>query len=106
MLAVMKQQIRRVEPPSPDIPEEWLRETDDGEIRDLNVVQYKPTLWQIHFWALANLRDVLLEDELRRRIPAALLDVPGVTAVDEHDWESYDVSGRTTGRALAEAGAR
>jgi hypothetical protein len=38
MLAVMKQQIRRVEPPSPNIPEEWLRETDDGGIRDLNVV--------------------------------------------------------------------
>ena len=44
--------------------------------------------------------------ELRERVQSALRAVEGVTAVDEHDNETWDVTGVPSGEALIRAAGR
>jgi hypothetical protein len=99
--------IRSVEPGDPDLQEEWLRETDEGEIRDAVANRWDAIGgWQVSVWALANIRDDPLETELRQRISTALRAVRGVTAADEQDQETFFVTGTPSGRELLEAVAQ
>jgi hypothetical protein len=61
--------------------------------------------WQVTIWAWEYFRDDPLGRELQRRLESALGAVPGVTSVENASWETWDVSGETSGQALCRAAA-
>jgi hypothetical protein len=94
----------QIEPADDEIQEEWLRETDEGEIRDVGAARIDEIGgWQVSVWALANVRELPLEAELRDRIISALRAVSGVTSAEEQDRETYFVTGTPSGKSLVEA---
>jgi hypothetical protein len=100
----MSDEVEQIEPDDPDIDEEWLRETNEGEIRDVGAARIDAIGgWQVYAFAMANVRDDPLETELRVRITRALQAVSGVSAVEEQDQETWFVTGTPSGKALAEA---
>jgi hypothetical protein len=60
----------------------------------------------VDIWAQEFFRQDPLGAELRQRVQAALRTVDGVTGVDEHDNESWQVTGDPSGEALTRAAAR
>ncbi len=84
---------------------EWLRETDEPEIRAVSASRWDDGDWQVSIWAQEFFRDGPLGVELRQRVASALRAVAGVTSVDEHDNESWWVTGTPSGEALTRAGA-
>ena len=59
----------KIEPEDDEIQEEWLREADEGEIRDVCAARLDEIGgWQVSVWALANVREEPLEAELRDQI--------------------------------------
>jgi hypothetical protein len=100
----MRDDVRQIEPADDEIQEEWLRETDEGEIRDVGAARIDEIGgWQVSVWALANVRELPLEAELRDRIISALRAVSGVTSAEEQDRETYFVTGTPSGKSLVEA---
>jgi hypothetical protein len=99
--------VEQIQPEDPEIDEEWLRQTDEGEIRDVGASRSDAIGgWQVEIYAMANVRDDPLETELRQRITSALQAVRGVSAVQEQDQETWIVTGTPSGKALVEAAAQ
>lgn len=102
----MTDYVLRIEPDDPEIAEEWLRETDESEIRGVGAHYADEGGWIVDIWAQESFRQGPLGTELRQRVRAALRGVDGVTSVEEHDNESWQVSGTPSGEALTQAAAR
>jgi hypothetical protein len=114
----MNDDIRRIQPEDREILEEWLRETDEPEVRAVGacrVANWQQEVigwpgdgdgWTIDVWAMEFVRSDPLETELRQRIANALRGVSGVTHVAEHDRESWFLTGTTSGETLISAAAQ
>jgi hypothetical protein len=98
--------VRQIEPDDDEIAEEWLRETDEPEVRGVGA-HYADDGggWIVDVWAQEFYRQDPLGVELRQRIQASLRAVDGVTDVYEHDNESWGVAGTPSGEALTRAAA-
>jgi hypothetical protein len=98
--------IRQIRSQDPEIQEEWLRETYEPG-RAVNVCRVDEIGgWQVIVRVMEYVSEDPLESDLRERITAALRDVTGVTSADEHDRETWFVTGAPSGKALIEATAR
>ena len=106
----MNEEIRQIQPLDPEIGEEWLRETDVTEIRNVSASSFEwpsgISGWQVAVWAMEFVREDPLEAEMRERVTEALRRVSGVTSADEQDRETWVVIGNPSGRALVEAAAQ
>ena len=103
----MSDEIRRIQWQDPAIQEEWLRETDEPGIRDVNVCRVDEIGgWQVIVSVMEYVSEDPFESGLRERIAAALRDVAGVTSAGEQDRETWFVTGTPSGKALIEAVAR
>ena len=86
--------------------QEWIRETDDDDLRGvdaLEVAEGGAWPWQVFVSMAEFVRDVPLEDEMRAAVDAAIRSVPGVTDVAEEDREVWIVAGTPSGEALVRA---
>jgi hypothetical protein len=98
--------------PSDDVDEYWIRDVPSGLDRDrfgvdaMKSGNTKGWPWQVTVWAMARVRDIPLEKELRRAIAKALRAVPGVKAASEGDREFWIVRGSPSGEALVAAVAK
>ncbi len=111
----MNDRIRQVQPDDSEILQEWVRETDDDEVRGMGAYQVAGWQGEVPDWpgegdgwmvsvdAMEFVRFEPLESELRQRIIAALRAVKGVMHVDENDREEWMLTGVTTGEALIAA---
>jgi hypothetical protein len=89
-----------------DGEEEWVRETDEQDLRGVNALRMTGEQrwpWQVGVWAASFVREEPLEGDLRAGVDAALRAVPGVTDVVEQDREVWRVAGTPSGRDLVEA---
>ncbi|GGQ00394.1 hypothetical protein BKA00_005559 [Actinomadura coerulea] len=103
----MSDDVQQVQPLDSGIAEEWLRKTDDPDLRAVSASKLRAApLWSVSVWVMEFVRTDPLESELRRRIADALSAVDGVTSVEEEDREVWTVTGTPTGRALVEAVAQ
>jgi hypothetical protein len=64
-----------------------------------------PFDWLVTIWAREYFRDDPLGLELQQRLESALLAVPGVTSAENASWETWYVTGKTSGEALCQAAA-
>jgi hypothetical protein len=101
----MSEDVQQIESEDEEITEEWLRETDEPEIRGVGASYTDEGGWIVDVWAQEFFRQDPLGIELRQRVQTALLAVDGVTQVDEQDNESWDVTGTPSGEALTRAAA-
>jgi hypothetical protein len=101
-------EVEQIEPDDDGINEEWVRWTDYPELRGINVCRVDEIgCWLVGIGAQEFYRwHQPLGAELRQRVQGALLAVGGVTGVDEHDNETWDVTGTPSGEALTRAAAR
>jgi hypothetical protein len=101
--------ITRVDPSSEDVVEYWIRDIANPLDRSRFGVDASKSLdqqrwpWQVDVCAMAGVRDVPLEKELRRTIMKALRAVPGVVEAKEGDREFWIVRGHPSGQALVAA---
>lgn len=107
----MSDEVRQTEPEDDEITEEWLRETDEPEIRSVGAFHVAGDdedgpAWYVSIWAQEFFRQDPLGVELRQRVQAALRAVAGVTDAGEHDNETWYVEGTPSGEALTRAAAR
>jgi hypothetical protein len=103
----MNNQARRIQPEDPEIAEEWLRETDEPDLRAVGACKIdRIGGWQVSVWVMEFIRSDPLESELRQRIRSALLGVSGVSSAEEEDREVWFVTGTPSGQALVEAAAK
>ena len=103
----MHDEVEQVKPFDYEISEEWLRKTDEPEVRAVSAAKVdKIGGWHVAVWAMEFVRSDPLEAELRQRIARALQAVTGVTSAEEQDRELWFVTGTPSGRALVEAAAR
>ena len=105
---VMRDDIVRVPDDEVDGEEEWVRETDDEDVRGVDAVKLEDGVdwpWQVIIAVAEFVREDPLEAELRREMDAALRAVPGVTDVAEEDREVWIVNGQPSGEALVRAAA-
>jgi hypothetical protein len=99
--------VRRIQPEDPEIAEEWLRETDERDLRAVDACRIDSLGgWQVSAWVMEFIRSDPLESQYRRLITNALLGVSGVTSADEQDREMWFVTGTPSGESLVEAVAR
>jgi hypothetical protein len=99
--------VEQIEPADFEVGEEWLRETDEPDIRAVSASRIdKIGAWQVNVWVMEFVRSDPLESELGQRIGSALLAVPGVISADEDDRETWRVTGTPSGKALVEAAAQ
>jgi hypothetical protein len=102
----MSDDVQQIEPVDGEITEEWVRLTDEPEIRGVEAF----TADDIDGWVVAiSAQEFFRQDplgvELRQRIQSALRAVDGVTDVYDHDNEQWDVIGNPSGEALTRAAA-
>ncbi|TMR35132.1 hypothetical protein [Actinomadura geliboluensis] len=103
----MSDDIQQVQPLDSAIAEEWLRKTDEPDLRAVSASKLREgPWWHVSVWVMEFIRTDPLESELRHRIADALSAVPGVTDVEEEDREVWTVTGDSTGKALVEAVAQ
>jgi hypothetical protein len=101
--------IKRVDPPSEDFVECWIQDIANPLDRSRFGVDASKSSddqrwpWQVDVWAMAGVRDIPLEKELRRAIITALRAVPGVVEAEEGDREFWIVRGHPSGHALVAA---
>jgi hypothetical protein len=89
-----------------DLPEEWIRETAEPEVRNVGALKMiEADAWQVTVWAAEFVREEPLESLLRKRMHQALRSVEGVTRVAEEDREVWLVSGSASGADLTRAAA-
>ncbi len=82
---------------------EWVRRTDDDDVRGVGALQRQVDgrwSWQVEVWAAAFLREEPLESLLRTAVDAAIRSVPGVMEVAEQDREVWVLSGDPDGESL------
>jgi hypothetical protein len=90
------------------VAEEWVRETDEPDLRGVTAVRFQGRdRWQ---WQLtASIALLTLDEpqatELHEQIGSALRDVAGVVDVAQEDRETWVVSGTPSGEALVQAAA-
>ena len=102
----MSDEVEQIEPADYEISEEWLRRTDEPTIRGVSAYTGdRIPGWVVAIWVQEFYRQDPLGVELRQRIKLALSAVEGVTDVDEHDTEKWDVGGAPSGEALVRAAA-
>lgn len=98
--------MRQIEPADAEITQEWVRLTDEPEIRGVGAYTADDIDgWVVAVWAQEFFRQDELGVELRQRMQRALRAVPGATGVYEHDNEQWDVTGTPSGEALTRAAA-
>lgn len=102
----MSDEVEQIEPADSEITEEWVRETDEPEVRMVGASYGDEGGWMVDVAAQEFYRQDPLGVELRLRIQRALIAVEGVTGVYEHDNETWDVTGAPSGEALTRAAAR
>jgi hypothetical protein len=103
----MSDHIQQVQPLDPATAEEWVRKTDEPDVRAVSASKAREgQWWHVEVWVMEFIRTDPLESELRRRIADALRGVSGVTSVEEEDREVWAVIGAPTGKALVEAVAQ
>lgn len=107
-LRLMSDEAVRVEPGDGEIAEEWVRWTDEPWLRGVDACRVdRIGCWTVGIMAQEFWRwHQPLGAELRQRVRSALRTVEGVTAVDEHDNETWDVTGTPSGEALIRAAGR
>ena len=71
-----------------ELEEEWIRETDEPEVRNVGASKDPDFGWQVHIWAAEFVREDPLESTMRQRLAERLRTLPGVTKVWEEDRES------------------
>lgn len=103
----MSDEVRQIPPQDPAVQEEWLRETDEPDIRDVHAARIDEIGgWLVRVCVMEYVSEDPIESGLRQRIAAVLRDVAGVPSVGEHDREQWFVAGTPSGKALIEAVAR
>ncbi|MFA1537573.1 hypothetical protein [Actinomadura monticuli] len=103
----MSDGIRQIRPLDSGIAEEWVRETDEPELRGVSASKHRDgPWWSVGVAVMEFARAEPLESELRCRIAEALTAVTGVTGVEEEDREVWAVFGDPEGNALVEAVAQ
>lgn len=86
------------------VEEEWLRETNDRDLRLVGAAKLGGRdYWQVDVAAMEFVRSEPLESELRGRVQAALEVVPGVDSVVDEDREVWGITGHPDGYALVAA---
>jgi hypothetical protein len=102
----MSDQVRRIVPEDSEVAEEWLRETDEPDLRAVSACKIdRIGGWQVSVWVMEFIRSDPLESELRQRITEALQGVSGVISAEEQDREVWFVTGAPSGGSLVEAAA-
>jgi hypothetical protein len=76
-----------------ELEEEWIRATDEPEVRNVGASKSAEYGWQVSIWAAEFVREDPLEA------------VPGVTNVWEEDREVWHVDGSPSGADLTRAAA-
>lgn len=103
----MSDDVQRIEPADSEIGEEWLRRTDEPDLRAVSAARTdRIGGWHVSVWIMEFVRSDPLESELRQRIGSALQAVPGVTSADPEDREVWFVTGTPSGLAMVEAVAQ
>jgi hypothetical protein len=98
--------VQQVEPEDENIRESWQRLSDERWIRGVSADAVDdPDGWLVTVWAQEHFRQEQLGVELRQRIQSALRGVPGVSGAQEHNNETWAVSGDPSGEALTRAAA-
>lgn len=93
----------RIERTQSGAAEEWVRRTDDLDLRGVLASRYSADSWGVGVHVAEFVREEPLESELRTGVDAALRAVPGVRTVDEEDREVWFVTGDASGEALVRA---
>jgi hypothetical protein len=103
----MDDQVRRIQPQDPEIAEEWLRKTNEPDIRAVSAAKIT-TLggWHVSAWVMQHVRSGPLAAELEQCIPNAVAAVSGVSSIDWWNPETLFVTGAPSGKALVEAAAQ
>jgi hypothetical protein len=98
--------VQQVEPEDEKIRESWQRLSDEPWIRGVSADAVDDLdSWLVTVWAQEHFRQEQLGVELRQRIQSALRGVPGVSGAQEHNNETWAVSGDPSGEALTRAAA-
>jgi hypothetical protein len=98
-------EVEQIEPADHEITEEWVRLTDEPDVRGVGASYTDVDGWVVDVFAQEFYRQDPLGVELRQRVREALLAVEGVTDAYEHDTESWGVRGAPSGEALTLAAA-
>lgn len=102
----MCDEVEQVEPTDYGISEQWVRMTDEPEIRGVSAYTgNRVPGWVVGIRVQEFYRQEQLGVELRQHIKTALRGVPGVTDVGEHDNEKWYVTGASSGEALVRTAA-
>jgi|SRR5215475_7205994 len=97
-------QVQRIQPADVEIAEEWLRETDEPDLRAVGACRIdRIGGWQVSVWVMEFIRSDPLESEFCQRITNALQGVSGVTSAEQQDQEMWFVTGSPSGESLVEA---
>ena len=98
--------ILRVSDDQVDGVQEWVRETDDDDVRGVGALQREADgrwNWQVGVSVAEFLREEPLEGEMRVAVERAIRSVPGVAEVVEEDREVWILSGNPSGEDLVRA---
>jgi hypothetical protein len=99
--------VHSVVPSDDELAEEWLRESDDPDIRFVGATKSRADgEWQLTATAMCFVRKEPLESDLRQAMASALGEVPGVSGVWEEDREIWHVDGNPNGGDLTRAAAQ
>jgi hypothetical protein len=92
VLAVDEARVERVPDHHVDGVAEWVRRTDDDDVRGVDVVHTEDEgrwTWQVFVNVAGFLREEPLESEMRAAVAAAISSVAGVTEAAEEDREVW-----------------
>ena len=104
----MDDDIVRIEPADDEIAEEYVRRTDQPDLRGVDVYRIASLdRWHWHVaLGIDGFAPDRIEVELNERMPPALLAVPGVTEVAQESREMWLVPGTPKGEDLLWAAAQ
>jgi hypothetical protein len=88
-----------------ELAEEWIRETDEPEVRNVGANKWLDGEWQVSIWAAEFVRQEPLQSRMKSMLTEALQAVAGVTSVWQEDREVWHVTGTPTGSELTGAAA-
>lgn len=88
-----------------ELAEEWIRETDEPEVRNVGAIKWLEGEWQVSIWAAEFVREEPLKSQMGLMLTEALQAVPGVTSVWQEDREVWHIGGTPTGSELTRAAA-
>jgi hypothetical protein len=88
-----------------EVQEEWVRETDDQQVRGVGAWKPYDDDWRVNLWVAEFLREEPLESEMRQSMTSLLMQVDGVHQVIEEDREQWIAVGSPSGVDLVRAAA-